>query len=91
MQSITIVRVDWGRAGCPAGWGTGISREGDILDAAIEAGVVSQSGGYFRYNDEMIGHGRENAKQFLAGHPELFSELRSLVLGQEPEEQESEA
>ena len=81
----------WKEAEFDVEWGKGISREGDVLDAAIEAGVVSQSGGYFRYNDDMIGHGRENATQFLAEHPELFSELRSLVLGQEPEVQEGEA
>jgi recombination protein RecA len=71
--------------------GQGISREGDILDAAIEAGVVSQSGGYFRYDEEMIGHGRENAKSFLAEHPDLMQELSALVLNPVSEEQESEA
>jgi recombination protein RecA len=81
----------WKEAELDIKWGKGISQEGDILDAVVEAGVVSQSGGYFRYDDEMIGHGRENAKAFLAQHPELFAELRAQVLGQQPEEQEGEA
>jgi recombination protein RecA len=66
-------------------WGKGISREGDVLDAAIATGVVVQSGGYFRHNDELIGHGKEAAKKFLAEHPGLMEELRSLVLGQQQE------
>ena len=60
----------------------------------VQARMMSQNlqaGGYFRYNDAMIEHGRENAKQFLAQHPELFAELRAQVLGQQPEEQEGEA
>jgi recombination protein RecA len=81
----------WKEAGFDVEWGQGISRAGDALDAAIEAGVVSQSGGYFWYNDDMIGHGRENAKQFLTEHPELFAELRAQVLGAQPEQQEGEA
>jgi recombination protein RecA len=66
-------------------WGKGISREGDVLDAAVAAGVVVQSGGYFRHNDELIGHGKEAAKKFLSEHPGLMEELRSLVLGQQQE------
>ena len=85
------VAPPWQEAEFDIEWGNGISREGDILDAAIEAGIVSQSGGYFRYNEELIGHGRENAKAFLGQHPELFAELRAQVLGQQPEEQEGEA
>jgi recombination protein RecA len=85
------VAPPWQEAEFDIEWGKGISQEGDVLDAVVAAGVVSQSGGYFRYNDELIGHGRENAKQFLAEHPELFAELRAQILGQEPEEQEGEA
>ena len=85
------VAAPWQEAEFDIEWGKGISREGDILDAAIGAGVVSQSGGYFRYGEELIGHGRENAKAFLAQHPELFAALRAQVLGQQPEEQEGEA
>jgi hypothetical protein len=81
----------WQEAEFDIEWGQGISRDGDVLCAAIEAGVVSQSGGYFWYNDEMIGHGRESATQFLSEHPELFAELRAQVLGAQPEEQEGEA
>jgi hypothetical protein len=50
----------------------------------VQARMMSQNlqaGGYFRYDDEMIGHGRENAKAFLSEHPKLFSELRSLGPG----------
>jgi recombination protein RecA len=66
-------------------WGKGISREGDVLDAAAAAGVVVQSGGYFRHNDELIGHGKEAAKKFLSEHPGLMEDLRSQVLGQQQE------
>jgi recombination protein RecA len=77
------VAPPWQEAEFDIEWGKGISQEGDILDAIVEAGIVSQAGGYFRYGEEMIGHGRENAKAFLAQHPELFAELRAQVLGEQ--------
>ncbi len=52
-------------------YGEGISREGDILDLAVENGIVEKSGSWFSFNNERIGQGRENAKIFLKEHPEV--------------------
>jgi recombination protein RecA len=58
----------------------GISREGDLLDLAINEGLVEKSGAWFSCGDVRLGQGRENAKQFLADNPELFDELRAKIL-----------
>ena len=52
-------------------FGTGISREGEILDLASECNVVNKSGAWYSYNGERIGQGRENVKIFLKDHPEI--------------------
>ncbi len=52
-------------------YGEGISREGDLLDLAVENGIVEKSGSWFSFNNERIGQGRENAKIFLKEHPEV--------------------
>ena len=52
-------------------FGTGISREGEILDLAAECNVVNKSGAWYSYNGERIGQGRENVKIFLKDHPEI--------------------
>ncbi len=54
---------------------TGISKEGGILDVAIETGVVSKSGAFLRYGEEMLGQGREAAKQFLMENPDLREKI----------------
>ena len=54
---------------------TGISKEGGILDVAIETGVVSKSGAFLRYGEEMLGQGREAAKQFLSENPDLTQKI----------------
>jgi recombination protein RecA len=46
-------------------YGEGISREGDLLDLAVEKRIVEKSGAWFAYAGERLGQGRENAKQFL--------------------------
>ena len=56
-------------------YGKGISREGDVLDLAVNAGLVEKAGAWFSYQGEKIGQGRENAKQYLADHPEVFAEI----------------
>ena len=61
-------------------YGTGISREGDLVDLGVECNVVEKSGSWFSYGDERIGQGRENAKQFLAEHPETAAEIETKVL-----------
>lgn len=53
----------------------GISKEGGILDVAIETGVISKSGAFLRYGEEMLGQGREAAKQFLKENPEMTQKI----------------
>ena len=60
-------------------FGKGISKEGDILDLAAEAGIVNKSGAWYAYNDNKIGQGRENAKQFLIDNPEMMAEIEEKV------------
>ncbi|TMQ05510.1 MAG: recombinase RecA [Deltaproteobacteria bacterium] len=61
-------------------YGQGISREGDLVDLASEANIVDKSGAWFSFDGERIGQGRENAKQFLAEHPEIFNVIEAKVL-----------
>jgi recombination protein RecA len=56
-------------------YGVGISREGSILDLAVDFGLVKKSGAWFTYEGEQLGQGRENAKLFLRGNPELVIDL----------------
>ena len=60
-------------------FGTGISREGEILDLASDCSVVNKSGAWYSYNGERIGQGRENAKQFLKDNPEICAEIEKKV------------
>ena len=60
-------------------FGTGISREGEILDLASECNVVNKSGAWYAYNGERIGQGRENVKIFLKDHPEICEEIEKQV------------
>ena len=60
-------------------FGTGISREGEILDLAAECNVVNKSGAWYSYNGERIGQGRENVKVFLKEHPEICADIEKKV------------
>ena len=60
-------------------FGTGISREGEILDLAAECNVVNKSGAWYSYNGERIGQGRENVKIYLKDHPEICDEIEKQV------------
>jgi hypothetical protein len=60
----------------------GISKEGSLLDVAVEQGIVRKSGAWFTYNDEQIGQGRENAKAFLTEHPDVLAEIEGLIRAQ---------
>lgn len=60
-------------------YNTGISAPGDILDLAVEAGIVGKSGAWFDYNDEKIAQGREAAKQYLTDNPKIMKEIDSKV------------
>ena len=51
-------------------YGEGISREGDILDLAVEKNIVDKSGSWYSFQGERIGQGRDNAKQFLKDNHE---------------------
>jgi len=59
---------------------SGISTLGDLLDLAVETGVVEKSGAWFTYGKVKLGQGRENAKQFLADNPELAEEFKHKIL-----------
>ncbi|MDD5922753.1 MAG: recombinase RecA [Eubacteriales bacterium] len=61
-------------------YGKGISLSGDVLDCAVEAGLVQKAGSWFSYHGERIGQGRENVKEYLETHPDLLEELRSALL-----------
>jgi len=57
----------------------GISRVGDVLDVATERGLVEKRGAYYSYGETRLGQGRENAKEFLRGNPELTLEIENKV------------
>jgi recombination protein RecA len=58
----------------------GISAAGDLIDMAVDAGVIEKSGAWFSYKDVRIGQGREASKKFLKDNPDLFAEVRREVL-----------
>ena len=60
-------------------FGQGISREGDILDLAVNVSIVDKSGAWFAYNNAKIGQGRENAKQYLRDNPAVMAEIEKKV------------
>ncbi len=60
-------------------FGKGISREGDILDLAVNFGIVNKSGAWYAYNGDKIGQGRENAKQYLKENPLICEDVEAKV------------
>jgi recombination protein RecA len=60
-------------------YGEGISREGDLLDLAVEKRIVEKSGAWFAYGGERLGQGRENVKQFLKDNPEMRQAIEDRV------------
>ncbi|MGN6715254.1 recombinase RecA [Anaerocolumna jejuensis] len=60
-------------------YGTGISREGDILDLAADIDIINKSGSWYAYEGEKIGQGREAVKIYLAGHPDRMAEVEKRV------------
>lgn len=56
-------------------YGEGISREGEIVDMASELDIVQKSGSWYSYNEERLGQGRENAKQYLKENAEIRNEI----------------
>ena len=60
-------------------YGEGISKEGNILDAATNAGILKKSGSWYSYNDQQLGQGRENIKEYLIQNPEVCAEIEQKV------------
>ena len=60
-------------------FGKGISKEGDILDLAVNCDIINKSGAWFAYKGEKIGQGRENAQIYLQSNPEVCKEIEHLV------------
>lgn len=63
-------------------YGEGISREGSILDVAVQLDIIKKSGAWFSYNDQRLGQGRENVKKFLKENPEVCREIESQIRSQ---------
>jgi len=61
-------------------YGTGISREGELVDIGSEAGIMEKSGAWYSFNGDRIGQGRDSAKEFLKQHPEIAKEIREKIL-----------
>ena len=73
-------------------YGRGISREGSLLDVALDLGFVNKSGAWFTYEGEQLGQGRENVKTFLSENPQLMAEIDERVRNQlAPKEDEDVA
>jgi recombination protein RecA len=60
-------------------YGSGISKEGDILDLGVELDIVEKSGSWFSFNEERIGQGRENVRRFLTEHPDVMENISDRV------------
>ncbi|MED3724935.1 recombinase RecA [Priestia filamentosa] len=60
-------------------YGEGVSREGELLDIGSELDIVQKSGAWYSYNEERLGQGRENAKQFLKENKEIAAEIRNQI------------
>ena len=56
-------------------YGEGISKEGTLLDMAVEYGIINKSGAFFSYQDQRLAQGRDNARAFLKEHPEITEEI----------------
>jgi recombination protein RecA len=60
-------------------YGTGISKEGEIIDLAVEDGLIEKSGSWYSYNGDKIGQGRETVKIMLKENPKLATELENKI------------
>ena len=60
-------------------YGKGISREGSLLDVAVDLGIVKKSGAWFTYEGEQLGQGRENVKTFLSENVDMMFEISEKV------------
>ncbi len=60
-------------------YGKGISKEGNLVDLAVNLDIIEKSGSWFSYNDERIGQGRENVKKFLIENPKIMAEIEQKI------------
>ena len=60
-------------------YGTGISRESELLDLGVEAGIIKKSGAWFSWQDLRLGQGREAAKQYLIDNPDTADAIAALL------------
>ena len=60
-------------------YGEGISKEGTLLDMAVERDIIHKSGAWFSYKDQRIGQGRENTRLFLRDNPEITNEIDAII------------
>jgi recombination protein RecA len=60
-------------------YGEGISKVGELVDLGVKAGIVEKSGSWFSYNNQRIGQGRENAKQYLKDNPKIAAEIEKKI------------
>lgn len=60
-------------------FGQGISREGDVLDLAVDMGIIEKAGTWYSYGDSRIGQGRENAKEYMRARPETLREIEEKI------------
>jgi recombination protein RecA len=60
-------------------YGKGVSKTGEIVDLAVDADIINKSGSWYSYNDDKLGQGRENVKQYLEENPNLYQELEQKV------------
>jgi recombination protein RecA len=66
-------------------YGEGVSKVGEVLDLGVKANLVEKSGAWFSYDSIRIGQGRENAKQYLKDHPEMFDKIEQQIRGRTTE------
>lgn len=66
-------------------YGKGISRDGELLDLAVELGIIKKGGAWFSYNDMKLGQGRDNSKEFLLSNPDLMKEIENQVIARSAE------
>jgi recombination protein RecA len=60
-------------------YGAGISREGEIIDLGVQAGIVDKAGAWFSYSGTRIGQGKDNVREYLREHPEMALEIENRV------------
>ena len=60
-------------------YGEGISHYGELIDLGVKAGIIEKAGAWFAYENNKIGQGRENAKEYLKSHPDIANKIEQLV------------